>query len=179
MLITDNQWDLISHSLGVNLYHAKMSNRKKDSILPDEFYRNYFASSDGSKDYKEFKELEELGIVNSWEKWDHIYFGITDLGKKQFRDYFHDEVTSKFKPLSKSKDTYQKFIDMDGHDYFSDFLGIQLPRDEQTDKGWRFHSTKYEGVKGKFCKTKKEAKISYKEALKDYKNNIRYEIENY
>lgn len=93
MELTQEHFHLIAHSLGVNLYHAKQSKNKRDKVLPEEFYRNYFASSSGGDDYKRLQELETLGMTESWQRMDYIYFQVTPMGIETFRNYFHNEVS--------------------------------------------------------------------------------------
>jgi hypothetical protein len=167
-----NHWELVAHTLGIKLYNAQLSKRKKDKHLPNEFYRNYFCSSEGSSDYKHLKELEVLGLTESWEQHSSVYFRITNKGVVEFREYFSENITKQHKPLTKSQENYQKYLDTDTGCSYEEWLGIEPPKREYN-VGWeggvRLVSTKYESVKGDFRKTLKDAKISYKEALKKYK----------
>ena len=181
--MNDKQLDIISHSLGINLYHAKQSTRKRDKLLPYEFYRNYYCygeSSDSNID-QDFIDLEKEGLIKRWNQINNLYFCVTDIGISFFRDYFEKEVTNTYVPLSKSKETYQEYCSSDGcYRDFSNFLDIQLPKVERYRSWWgddntdlqgtiRMVSTKYDEVKGGWFKTNKDAKESYKEALKKYK----------
>ena len=163
------KWGLVSHSLGVNLENSILSNRKKDKYLPVKFYRNYFCSSKDSSDYKILKKLEVDGITLSWVQYSNIYFMVTEKGISKFRDYFLINVNKNYKPISKSAENYQKYLDSDTGNSYTDWLGIKLPKQEYRLSEVRLVSTKYNEVKGVFSKTLKDAKISYKIALKNYK----------
>jgi hypothetical protein len=168
--ITGKEWDLISHSLGINLYHAKRSERKKDRYLPEEFYRNYYAAPKESKD---FTSLLNDGIVDTWEQNDYAYYCVTEKGIRAFREHFTKEVTLTYKKPNKSRETFLDYLAADCGQNFSDFLGIVKPTSKHTDKGWIYSSNKYGGVKGEFKPTKADANKSYKEALKTYKKNLK------
>lgn len=115
-------WRLVAHSLGINLYHAMKSERPKDKELPNEFYRNYFASSKGSDGYNLLKELEVNGLTHSWVQNDHIYFMVTDKGIVEFREWFYENVTVKYKKPTKSKLRYQHFLELDSGMSFFEYL---------------------------------------------------------
>ena len=117
----------------------------------------------------EFKELLENELIETWEKFSNLNWSVTKKGIKEFRDQFQKEITAKYQPQSKSKQTYQDFIDADyGHD-FTDYLNIQMPKVEYKHGYYRYCSVKYKGVNGSFKTLKKDAKESYKKAVKDYK----------
>ena len=171
--ITFKEWELVAHSLGIQLLNAKQSTRKKDKELPIEFYRNYYCA--GENKISDFKNLEDSGLVNTWEKvWDErctlVYYGVTEKGIQEFRDWFKINITDIYDPLSKAKETYQEYIYTDCCDSFADFLGIWVPEYEYSDftKLHRIVSTnpRYRGLNGDWCNTKALAKDSYKEHLK-------------
>jgi len=60
MPITFEQAEILGHSLGVNLLHAKQSTKKRDKKLPKEFYRNRFCAGDGHNDLPTLQALENL-----------------------------------------------------------------------------------------------------------------------
>jgi len=166
------QIDLIAHSLGINYYNAKLSDEYRHKVLPDDFYRNYFCVGDPNQFTDEMRSMEEAGLIETWSKPDNFFFAVTEKGIEEFRLIFKTEVTDKYVPLSKAKQRYRQYLHDDISDSFSESLGIQKPKREQDRNGfWRFVSTKYDNVKGEFCKTIKEAKESYKEALKKSKTN--------
>ncbi len=108
--------------------------------------------------------------MERWNKFENVYFSVTERGIEKFRELFFERITSTYVRPSKSRRVYEEFVHVDGYDNFSDFLGIKLPRREGSSyKGYRFCSTKYLGVNGEFRPTLKEAKVSYKEKLKEYK----------
>lgn len=172
-----NQWELISHSLGIYLLNAKQSKRKKDKQLPLEFYRNYYCA--GSSKISEFNELESLELVESWKKHfsqgsDLVYYRVTKKGQKEFREWFKIEITNKHKPLSKSKENYLNYLDSDGWESFSDFLNIWKPEYQRKNyfgEKIRMNSTnpRYRGLSGDWMNSEKMAKHSYKEKLKEAK----------
>lgn len=176
-IVTENQWNLIAHSIGVDVPHAKRSLRKKEKFLPDEFYRNHFCS--GKNTHEEFEALEKFGLVKKVKQWDDQWFYfVTDEGQKEFRKYFEREVTMHYVPLTKAKEKYQDYLNSDGWYSFADYLQIWMPEYERRSffgsktKRIRMVSTNpnYDNqVRGEYCKDKKEAKISYKLALKNEK----------
>lgn len=182
--MTTEQFDIIGHTLGINCYHARLSKRMKDKYLPDEFYRNYYNYGLLSV---EFQKMVDLGYIELYQRYDMNYFYITESGIKEFRGKFFNDVTSVFKHISKSKQKYQEYIDADCGYSFSDYLGINMPKIEYFDKGSykdfkdnihhngqiRMVSTKYKTIKGEYCNLLKDAKASYKEALKQYKQNLK------
>ncbi len=173
--MTDEQFDKVGHSLGINTYHALLSTREKDKHLPDEFYRNYYCC--GKSAEKVFIELEKKGLAKRWTQFDQTYFAITDKGIVLFRDMFAHRITSTYVPESKSKQKYEEYLDADVCDSFSEWLGIVQPRVEYggyhgpTSGLYRYCSMKYFGVHGDWKPTKKAAKESYKIKLKEYKND--------
>lgn len=169
LTLTEKQFDIIGHSLGVNAYHAKHSRSKRDKILPPDFYRNYFcAGTDNHSDYPILSELESNKLAERFNKFDNLCFAITEKGKRLFIEKFISEIQKDF-TQTKSGQRYQDFLDADcGYD-FSDFLGIDLPDIEYNGCLWMYKSVKYKGVNGEWEKTKHEAKQSYKDALKRFK----------
>ncbi len=180
MELNEKQIKFISHSLGINMYYAKRSNSKADSVLPDKFYRNYYCyHCAGEKDQSVDSfvlQLEENKIIIRDIQRGYLYFFVTDKGQELFRELFKKEVTDKFVPLSKSKQTYQDYIDSEMCEDFAFFLGIKEPYLESRSRNenlyyegkqdYRMVSTKYHNLTGEWCKTQKDAKISYKKMLK-------------
>ena len=92
--MTDKQLEVIGHTLGVNVYHAKRSKKKKDRTLPKEFYRNYFcADTENHSDYPTLVELENLGYMERWTKDKMIFFGATTDGEEGFKTQFLIQIT--------------------------------------------------------------------------------------
>lgn len=90
--MTHNELKLIGHSLGVNVYHAKLSKLKKDKKLPKEFYRNYFCASVNHTDFPTLDGLQLKGLMKSWTKFDNLYFGVTEKGIELFKEEFTKQV---------------------------------------------------------------------------------------
>lgn len=168
--LSENQLNIIGHSIGINLYHARLSYNPKDKVLPSEFYRNYYCVGTPQGFNDDMKYLESIGFIEKSMHHNQLYFHITTTGINYFKEMFTNEVTNTYVPLSKSKNTYREFLHDDGYGNFSDYLNIDLPKQERSKEGIRLVSTKYNTVKGEYCKTIKEAKISYKTALKTFKN---------
>ena len=122
MEIQYKHWKLIAHSLGINLYHAIHSKSYKDKELPNEFYRNYFASSKDGEPYNLLSQLEDNGLTKSWSQNDCIYFMVTDKGIVDFREYFYEEIVSKFKKPTRSQMRYQDYLHLDSDMSFMDYL---------------------------------------------------------
>lgn len=79
-----SQINRISHSLGINFYHAMISHNKRDKILPAEFYRNYYqVESDTTLD-----ELVKKKYAIKQRRMNLQYYFITDLGIEVFRKDF-------------------------------------------------------------------------------------------
>lgn len=89
--LTHQELDVIGHALGVNVYHAKTSKKKKDKKIPKVFYRNYYCSSLNEDNYELLCSLKNKNLMVSNEKYGNIYFFVTDTGielfKKEFTDY--------------------------------------------------------------------------------------------
>lgn len=166
----NKEFDIIGHSLGINTYHARLSEYKKDKELPSEFYRNYYCAGKKGEVFLELESLAEDGYMEKWEKFDNTYFSVTDKGILEFRKQFKIQITDTFKPPSISKQKYLDYLHNDGEYNFAEFLGIVKPIREfnYSEGGTRFVSIKYPGVKGEFKNTIKEAKESYKLSLKKY-----------
>lgn len=164
--LNNEQVDIIGHSLGINVYHARLSNDPKDKYLPDEFYRNYYCVGSVDNFTNEMIDLLDLGFIEKTNRFGQLYFHITEKGIDEFRKIFQSEISAKFIPLSKAKEKYREFLRTDVVDSFADYLMIYLPKREYNSIGMvRLVSTKYNDVKGQYCKTLKEAKLSYKESL--------------
>lgn len=92
MNLSDNEMDVISHSLGLNWFHAVRSLKKKDKKLPNEYYRNRFCTSQGSEYYKTIIGLVEKGFMN--ERMNVIspdqLFMVTEIGKAEFKRQWNE-----------------------------------------------------------------------------------------
>jgi hypothetical protein len=78
---------LVSHSIGIELFEAVMSDKLKDKTLPVEFYRNYFNVGKGSADYDSVIQLVELGIMSIITD---NYYRVTEKGIEQFKKQFSE-----------------------------------------------------------------------------------------
>jgi len=168
----EEQFKVVGHSLGINTYHAKLSERKKDKKLPEEFYRNYYCAGEPHGNYPILESLVEKGYMEKWVRLGNQYYSVTEEGVSEFRSQFKTQIVDTFVPPSKSKQNYLDYLHSDGCESFAEFLGIQKPKRETSyrDGGTRFVSSKYPEVKGEYKATIKEARESYKERLKKYKS---------
>ncbi len=171
--MNEKQIDLVSHSLGINYYNAKLSTEEKYKYLPVEFYRNYYNYSVFCED---MKQLEELGIIEKFSALKLTCFSVTDYGIAEFRKVFTEEVTDKYfqNSISKSKKNYSSWLHSDCGLTFAEYIGIHVPKKERYGKLIRFVSTRYYDVKGDFKTTVSEAKESYKKHLNRKKSEIHY-----
>jgi hypothetical protein len=87
--LTEKQLDVLGHTLGINVYHAKLSKKKRDKKLPKEFYRNYFCASEGHSDYNILCELENMKLMERWYKDNYIFFHVLEEGIPIFRENFN------------------------------------------------------------------------------------------
>lgn len=80
-----------------------------------------------------------------------------------------------YKTLStKAQRRYFEYLRHDGYGSFADYLGIDVPIEEyKFEQGKRLVRFKNRNVKGEFRMTKKEAKASYKEVLKRYREKFK------
>ncbi len=105
---------IIGHSLGIDIYSSFLSDRQKDKHLPLDFYRNYYCygyDKDGTKLDKRMCLMLRLGLIKTWSQTGCLYFCITDKGIKLFRAKFKREITDTYKPPSKSKQRYQRYLE--------------------------------------------------------------------
>ena len=175
---TSYQIGLLQHTLGINEHRR-------------EPYRNHFVASAGHHDMAHLEQLESAGLMVRGHRpgflpGDSIVFYTTEAGRVL-------AITAL--PEPKKPTRYEEYLRADGcaGDSFGEFLcGGLLPRFESHDcsryysygwhlsqqspdmKDWRgyiyrmYRADAYgrHEVEGKWCKTKKEAKASYKAALK-------------
>jgi len=95
--LSDHELEVLAHSLGINLYHAKRSKLKRDKKLPKEFYRNHFAASEGHSDYPALLSLSEKGYMQrsstiNTAYADSMFFYVTEAGQQAFREAFTQAV---------------------------------------------------------------------------------------
>lgn len=110
MSITFKEFEIIAHSLGINLLHAKTSQKKRDKRLPKDFYRNRFCTSIGHTDLPLIENLERVGYMAKGQTIndgrDTLWY-VTDLGIYYFRTKWEKLVTTE-KTIEKSNSTIKK-----------------------------------------------------------------------
>lgn len=90
--ISEEEFNILGHCLGVHPGTAKYSKKKKDKHLPIEFYRNYFCASEGHKDLPLLLSLQDKFLIEQREgTW---YFHVTELGEFKFRQEFKEYIKS-------------------------------------------------------------------------------------
>lgn len=124
------QFEIVGHSLGIDINYALRSEREKDKYLPEDFYRNYFQANEGHEDVPVLQELVELGHMEKWKNGDLDYYSVTDKGIEEFRKQFFLQVTSQYKRPSRSKQRYLDFLELDSDMTFAEYLGIKKKKKE-------------------------------------------------
>ncbi len=100
--LSKTEMNRIAHSLGINLFHAFISHKKKDKTLPKEFYRNYYqCESDATLD-----NLVEKGYAVKENRMGLQYYFITEEGIEIFRKEFQELVN--YKPAKERGESYLK-----------------------------------------------------------------------
>jgi hypothetical protein len=97
MPITFKHAEVLGHSLGINVYHAKHSTKKKDKKLPAKFYRNRFCAGSDHDDMPTLLELEKLGYMSrgsSFNSGSQIVWFVTDVGKEIFIECFESVISA-------------------------------------------------------------------------------------
>jgi len=155
--ITQNQLGLLHHTLGVTPKRR-------------EPYRNHFVASEGHHDLDDLKALEAAGLMGrsptpKFCDADDMVFHVTEAG----RAYALDNL-----PHPPKLTKYGEYLEADYGHSFAEWLGINPPRVEWNHKygkesrhryvrrDWQYRTE----VAGAWKPTKKEAKASYKEALR-------------
>jgi hypothetical protein len=166
----------IGHALGIDVYSAFVSQRKKDKYLPLEFYRNYYCYgyiNDNTQLERRFQIMKSFNLIKTWDQHGCRYFCITEKGIELFKQRFKKEITDKYIPSSKSKERYLEYLHCDGYDSFADFLGIYIPeREYNCLSGHVRLVSKERGIKTSFHKYLKDAKKEYSELRKKNKLNF-------
>ena len=73
-MLTEKEIDILGHTLGINVYHAKISKKRQDKKLPKEFYRNYFCANTTHDEFTILNKLQKDGWMKSWEQFNNLYF---------------------------------------------------------------------------------------------------------
>ncbi|MBF7978608.1 MULTISPECIES: hypothetical protein [Rahnella] len=154
---TQHQIGLLQHALGIN------ENRREP-------YRNYFLASGVHSDNADLESLVTAGLMTSraapsFCAEDDVVYHVTDAGR---------EMAVAALPAPKKRTRYDEYLRSEVCESFGEWLGINLPQYEyrkefgkrqyRMTRRSRFYGC--DGVNGQWCATKKEAKASYKDALK-------------
>lgn len=78
----------MSHTLGVDLFNAVVSNNRKDKILPKEFYRNRFQADNN-------EQLNKLCTIGCAEKSQYLglsFYHITEKGINEYKKRYNELV---------------------------------------------------------------------------------------
>lgn len=166
---TPYQVSLLHHTLG-------LSERRREP------YRNHFVASEKHSDIRHLEALERAGLMErrpapKFLNQGDIVFAVTDAG--------HEAALAAL-PKPRKRTRYEEYLDADGcgGDSFGEFLcGSKLPQfeSEYDYRAGRYHYRYrmyrrayahdydrhgYRDVESEWCATKKDAKASYKAALK-------------
>lgn len=157
IVATPKQIDLLHHTLGVTPKRR-------------EPYRNHFVASDGHYDLADLSALAAAGLMarSPTPKFcdpDDMVFHVTDAGRAYALDHL---------PQPPNLTRYGEYMDADTGHSFVEFLGINPPRVEwnhQWGKEAKYRYVRLDwqyrtDVAGEWRPTKKDAKASYKAALK-------------
>lgn len=97
ILFTSSELISISHSLGINIYHAIISHKLRDKTLPKEFYRNRFQVSK----CETFDGLILKGLAGRQTIDGLNYYFVTNKGKEKFREEFKNLIVY-VKPMNRT-----------------------------------------------------------------------------
>lgn len=159
--VTPAQLGLLHHTLGV----------RPDRRKP---FRNYFVAGPGHHAQANLEALEAAGLMfrqrtPAFCDKDDVVFACTDAGRALALDLL---------PPEPKRTKYDEFLRTDCSESFAEFLGIRKPkidvRGGVSFGGWSrfeyrmFRPTRWnlEEISGEWSPTKKDAKASYKAALK-------------
>jgi len=92
--LSSSDLQLVSHSLGVDLFKAVMSFKLKDKKLPRTFYRNYYNASKRQAEIAGIYDLIKLGYMACGNP---EYYYVTEKGIEQFRLQFSEMAIYKKK----------------------------------------------------------------------------------
>ncbi|WP_349609083.1 hypothetical protein [Cupriavidus sp. DF5525] len=173
---TATQIGLLQHTLGINEHRR-------------EPYRNHFVASPGHHDIPDLEQLETAGLMIRGHRpgflpGDSIVFYTTEAGRVLAITSLPDLPV-----LTEAQSRYEKYRDVcECYDSFAAFLGIcETSYEERDNTGWPDYKRvreyrMYRGgrwdsytsnLKGEWAPTKKEAKASYKAALKKHQQQQR------
>lgn len=155
--VTEQQLGLLHHTLGLT------PKRRQP-------YRNHFVAGQRHHDLADLQALEQAGLMGrsptpAFCDVDDMVFHVTEAGKA---------LAIEKLPQSPKLTRYGEYLDSDTGHSFAEFLGINLPRLEYdfplrgptlyryVRRDWRYAVD----VVGEWKPTKKEAKATYKAALR-------------
>lgn len=156
MQVSENAVHVLHHTLGL-------------SPCRREPYRNHFVAYPGHHDMPALEELERAGLMSRVQTPrfcdpSDIVFCATDGG----RDFAVGHL-----PPEPKRTRYDEYLDAEYPDGFAEFLGIRKPEFEQRGswgnieyRMYRITWDHWRDVEGEWASTKKDAKASYKAALK-------------
>ncbi|NDI85100.1 hypothetical protein [Undibacterium crateris] len=144
--------ELLNHTLGLTEWNRTPN-------------RNYFMTGENSSDFPRLTALVDAGMMTMRPNAEWLgggfYFAATDYGRKYAIEML---------PPPKKKTRYDQYLSSECVESFPEWLGIDIPEREYNWDCWgeqknkvRFKSRR--GT-GEWCKTIKEAKVSYKAAIK-------------
>ena len=81
--MTDKQYELIGHSLGV-----KIDKYNGDKTLPNSYYRNFFQAGDNHPDYWELITMVKSGLMTQSKPFGMPVFYVSEKGKDVFEREF-------------------------------------------------------------------------------------------
>lgn len=148
---TQHQIGLLQHALGIN-------ERRREP------YRNYFLASGSHSDNADLEFLVSAGLMTSraapsFCAEDDVVYHVTDAGQA---------IALAALPAPKKRTRYDEYLNADTCQSFAEWLGIDVPEIEYG--SWYPNRGKFRMVsrraKGEWCDTQKEAKASYKQALR-------------
>lgn len=160
--VTAHQIELLHHTLGVRPERR-------------EPHRNHFVAGPGHHDQADLEALEASGLMKrgrtpAFCDQTDVVFHVTDAG----RAYAIDNLPPT--PPPKKLSRYDEYRESECSEGFAWWLGINVPVVEM-DYGWGSRKTWYryvrrtayrsDDVHGEWATTKKDAKASYKEALRE------------
>ena len=163
-MITSSQLDILHHTLGVNAQRR-------------EPWRNHYVAGAGHYAQRDIAALVAADMMAEGHRpafldpADHVYF-VTDAGREAALDLL---------PLPPKRTRYDEYLDSEVCESFAEWLGIEVPRlqyrycygSQKTQmRYFRGHRNWRSAVYGDWAPTKKAAKASYKQALKQACSNF-------
>ena len=94
--MSNKEFDIIGHSLGINVHYAKVSKKKKDKKLPKEYWRNHFQASEGHDDWTTLLELEKSKLLTKRIQFGEPVFHVTEKGKEMFKIKFNEVINKNY-----------------------------------------------------------------------------------